>query len=385
MSVQTPPTPAFLPLLPATRRTRRQRQCLQRRSCPCSSIQADSTAPSSVKTIVYGEALMDLYSNKSHAKLKDKSAWQAYPGGAPLNLACALGKLGHPTAYIGALGADDHGTSLHNELSNANVNTTGLQTHTSPTRAVYVRNTNGKRSFAGYTPSGAAAADAQELNTALVPGALFYSAQLLATGTLALASPGSAATQRALTRLAHATRTRIFVDVNWRPVFWRGINDARAIICKFLEDNAAYVKMSLDDARFLLDDGDSALENPAGALDGLGRRCRGVLVTDGARGAAYAFRSGDCVLTGRVDAFDVDTVDDTGAGDAFLAGFIAQLFHVGGFEALADQVKIKSVARFATAAACSVVLEKGAVGPQPSREQVESFLQGREAEHALTP
>eukprot|EP00171_Calliarthron_tuberculosum_P004449 IDg4449t1 len=198
-------------------------------------------------------------------------------------------------------------------------------------------------------------------------------------------------TQRALAGLAHMTRTRVFVDVNWRPVFWRGISDARDIVRDFIDAHATYVKMSVNDARFLLGDvrGAAALKDPRSALEALGVRCRGVLVTDGARGSAYAFRERgvDSVTAGRIDAFQVagGAVDDTGAGDAFLAGFIAQTFHLGGFGALGDKDQLKRIVRFASAVAYHVVAQKGAVAPQPTREQVEAFLkQASSTERALT-
>lgn len=62
----------------------------------------------------------------------------------------------------------------------------------------------------------------------------------------------------------------------------------------------------------------TAMDRPYAVLKSLGPGAIGVLVTDGDGGVAYAFGT----VGGRMDAFTVPCVDSTGAGDAFLAGFI---------------------------------------------------------------
>ena len=48
-------------------------------------------------------------------------------GGAPANVACALARLGTPTALISRLGHDDHGESFIHLLRSRGVNLAGLQ------------------------------------------------------------------------------------------------------------------------------------------------------------------------------------------------------------------------------------------------------------------
>ena len=40
------------------------------------------------------------------------TSWTGYPGGAPCNVACGLGKLGVPVAFVSSLGNDAKGSEL---------------------------------------------------------------------------------------------------------------------------------------------------------------------------------------------------------------------------------------------------------------------------------
>lgn len=362
----------------ATRTCKRRRRSGYAYACAQDGAAAYPRAPTAVKTVVYGEALMDLHECSGDS---GDAEWMAYAGGAPLNLACGLGKLGHPTAYIGALGADAHGDALMHELRFAGVNVSGvcrLDGH--PTRGVHVRFDDGQPTFAGYSVEGSRCADAQQIDQTRIPGTLFYGAQALCVGTLALASPGSGRTQRDLIQLADATHTRVAVDVNWRPVFWadspQGINGARDDINGFLRAHASYVKASVEDLQYILGENVTRARDVEFVLHHLGDRCRGVIVTDGEHGAMYAFREPDNQLcVGTIDALKPPNgaIDCVGAGDAFLAGWLAEALRFG-FDALADPTKLRRTLNFAVATARFVVAGKGAVDPQPDREAVEKLL-----------
>jgi len=97
------------------------------------------------------------------------------------------------------------------------------------------------------------------------------------------------------------------------------------------------------------------------------------LVTAGARGAAYAIS--DCV--GRIDAVSsgLPVVDTTGAGDAFTAGFVAEMLRVGGFGALSDPSVCEAVVRVAAACGALACSQQGAMQALPTRPELDAFLQ----------
>jgi sugar/nucleoside kinase (ribokinase family) len=78
----------------------------------------------------------------------------------------------------------------------------------------------------------------------------------------------------------------------------------------------------------------------------------------------------------RFEAFDVDVVDATGAGDAFVAGLIDRW--VAGSGAETEQCGVENGVRFAAAVAAINCTERFAQGGLPTREAVERFLAARE-------
>lgn len=335
--------------------------------------------------VCFGEALFDLFSESPSASVTDPSAWTALPGGAPANLAVGLAKLSTASAIVGSVGDDTEGDELRKLLSSEGVNIDGLQSVSGrPTRRVFVRRDEaGDRAFVGFSDKNDQFADTAGLDLDALPGVLFYAAQILVTPTLALAFPGSAAALRELVEVARMCKLRIIVDVNWRDVFWEGQSsqeEARETILAFLRDSpgADFVKLSQEEVAFLFDDtlASIALDEPDAVLRKLGGTCTGIIITAGADGAAYAFEGGMESIVGKVPAVvpKGGAVDTTGAGDAFLAGFLSEMLRLGGPFALTDKHKARQIAEFAVTVASFVVAGPGAIDPLPSREQVEAIL-----------
>ena len=110
-----------------------------------------------------GDALLDcIATDEARGWSVDKmvlhNAWNAFPGGAPANVATALMKLGTPSAFCGCIGMDDDGDLLESILTNEGVNISLLQrTSKMPTRRVLVtRSLEGDREFGGFSDNRAA-------------------------------------------------------------------------------------------------------------------------------------------------------------------------------------------------------------------------------------
>ena len=305
-----------------------------------------------------GEILVDSF------WLKDQEKKVSLPGGAPANVACGLAKLGTSVEFIGAVGVDAWGQALARLLSDLRVGSRGLQHHpTAPTREVYVlTDASGERSFAGFSlPDPAGFADAHLICDRIDPN-LFSGTKYLVLGTLGLAYPQTRASILQAVEWIHKQKGRVVLDVNWRPMFWENPAQAMGLVMDLLK-HVSFLKLSDTEAQWLLDTTDPV------AIAAQRPYLEGVMVTAGAAGCRYYLGS----YSGYVPGFDVDVEDTTGAGDAFVAGFLHQLC-TRGRSCLLDADCAHEVVRYASAVAALTTTRAGAIAGQPTPREVDAFL-----------
>jgi fructokinase len=317
------------------------------------------TAP---QILCIGELLFDYLADQPGQSLDTVKTWTPYPGGAPANVACALTRLGTPSAYIGCIGQDPDGHALAQVLSDLGVNLQGLQRHPqAPTRIVYVTRTlEGDRHFAGFgTTNTTAFADAH-LQADALPETLFQTAQFLVLGTLALAYPNS---REAIYRALELSKTyglSTLIDLNWRPVFWPNPSEATPLIHRVLAQ-ADFIKLAQEEAELFFESSD-----PQAVVEQY-PQVKGVFITAGEHGCRYWLGG----ITGSEPAFSVNVVDTTGAGDSFTAGLLHQLCQ---HPDLKNSQTVRDIIRYASAVGALTTMEAGAIAAQPTATQIETFL-----------
>ncbi|MFV0309547.1 MAG: carbohydrate kinase family protein [Desertimonas sp.] len=289
--------------------------------------------------VVAGEALIDV--------VVDGDEVTARPGGAPHNVARAIGRLGLPVTLLAGVSNDGFGKVLRRGLGDAGVDPSLLQTTSLPTTlAVAQLDERGAATYTFYV-TGTSAPE-------VAPGVLPERVGAFVTGGLALVlEPLADTIVAALAALSSDTLTML--DVNCRP---HAIDDAAAYRERVaaVARRADVVKASDEDLDFLVP-GVAPIDG-ARAVLGLGAGV--VLVTAGSAATTIVSRHGEL----RVPVPPADVVDTIGAGDTFTAGFVAWWVERGiGRPADVTLDALATAVDAAHAAAAVVVGRRGADPP----------------------
>jgi fructokinase len=263
------------------------------------------------------------------------------PGGAPMNVACHLVRLGRPAQPVSAVGTDDAGCGLRKFLTAHGVATTTVALLPSrPTGVVRAR--IDAAGNAHYTIEADAAWDDIPVEGPALTAAA--SAAALVFGSLAQRSP---ANRTALARLRAALPpdARLIFDVNLRPPH----DDLDRV--RTLARGVHVLKVNHEEAARLVGGAPDALETNARALAS-STGAVVVCLTAGADGAGLLHQG----IWLREPGRPITVADTVGAGDAFLAALTHGL--------LADAPPAETLAR-----ACRlgewVASQPGAIPPPP--------------------
>lgn len=290
--------------------------------------------------------------------------FQRNPGGAPANVLAALAKLGKHTAFIGKVGQDSFGHFLQDVLVTNGIDARGLVfTEKENTTLAFVElDNNGERSFTFYRKPGAdLMLTKDELNMDLV-----RNSRIFHFGSISLThQPVHSATIEAVQNAKEAGAV-ISYDPNIRLGLWSNESQARETILESLH-HADIVKISEEEMMFLFHT--SNLETGTEHMwQRYGNKL--ILVTLGANGCFYRFGK-SC---GSIEGFQVNTVDTTGAGDAFLGGVLYQLLEKTTQLDQLTLADIEGMVRFGNAMGALVTTRRGAIPAMPILDEVNEKL-----------
>nr|WP_254925732.1 MULTISPECIES: sugar kinase [unclassified Rhodococcus (in: high G+C Gram-positive bacteria)] len=237
-------------------------------------------------------------------------------GGAESNVAIGLQRLGTSAVWCSRLGSDAPGELVRREIRAEGVHVVASEDCTAPTGVMVkeLRTPTMQRVTYYRAHSAASQMTPDDVDSDIVSGA----ALLHVTGITPALSAQAAATWRQVIARTRDSGVRVSFDVNYRSALWS--SDAAAQVYREILPFVDVVFAGEDEAALVL--GPDHADDPESLARGLAEFGPSqVIIKRGADGA-YAIIDDE---TYRQDAISIDPVDTVGAGDAFVAGYLAEL------------------------------------------------------------
>jgi len=318
------------------------------------------------KVVCLGELLVDMVSDASDASLSEAERFVKAPGGAPANVAVGLARMGVPSAFVGKVGDDPFGHWLRDSIAQEQVDVDhlALSGEARTTIAFVATRSDGNKDICFYRNPGA---DALLAVSDLTPE-LFQDVQLFHCCSLSLSLSPAREAQFEAARRARQAGALVSFDPNWRPSIWSDHELAHRLIWETIP-LSDIVKVADEEWEFVT--GESDFAAGAAKIRALGPRL--VIVTKGADGAYF-----NCAgAAGDVPGFAVAAISTLGAGDAFVAGLIAEVLSYGALDEVLNPASLEKIVRFANACGALATLKHGAIPALPTRAEVEAFIKGQ--------
>ncbi|MBA0724952.1 hypothetical protein Goshw_004784 [Gossypium schwendimanii] len=314
--------------------------------------------------VSFGEMLIDFVPTVSGVSLAEAPGFLKAPGGAPANVAIAVSRLGSKASFIGKLGDDEFGHMLADILKQNGVSGDGiLFDQGARTALAFVTlRADGEREFMFYrNPSADMLLTPEELNLDLI-----RSAKVFHYGSISLiVEPCRSAHLKAM-EVAKESGALLSYDPNLRLPLWPSADEARKQILS-IWDKADIIKVSDVELEFLT--GSNKIDDET-AMKLWRPNLTLLLITLGEKGSMYYTK----YFHGSVDAFHVNTVDTTGAGDSFVGALLCKI--VEDPTILENESKLREVLKFANACGAITTTKKGAIPALPTEAEVLALING---------
>jgi ribokinase len=304
----------------------------------------------SPETISLGDTAVDLVASvREHPRFggdSEISVLERHAGGSAANFAVAMARLGISSGLISKVGSDEAGRFLRGGLKREGVDVTHLKREDGATGTIFVIvDRSGQRTMLSF----------RGVNVRLLPEEIpreyIAGSRLLHVSGYSLVHAPQC--NAAVTAMKYAKEANVRISFDPSPL-------VRLAERKMLAETLGLVDLLLPneaEAKYL---------SRKKSIRNAGR----TILEKGASIVAIKLGQKGCLVMDENDefhvpAFNVETIDTTGAGDAYNAGFLAG--HLKGWD-------LKKSAEFANAAAAFKTMKGGARNGLPRISELEAFM-----------
>lgn len=309
------------------------------------------TNPQDKHILIYGDIFVDYIATD-----ETNSDFTTFLGGATINVAAGVSRLGAKSSLITVIGEDEDSIFAENELNQEGVDVTySLRAPEKKVNRVYVHLTpEHDRVFANYVDD---TPDLQVQPSNLDEQA-FRNASILHICSGTMFHPTALATTKRAVELAKENDVFLSLDINVRPLRWESEDVCRNTILSFL-DQTDLLKLTEEELAFLMQETD--VEK---ALNQLAvYNIPVIMMTMGELGTLAVIEG----VQHHVGVEPIDPVDTTGAGDAFIAGVLRGL-HVHGKPSNLEEM-LEHI-RFGNEMGALCAMKSGALSAMPHMDEL---------------
>lgn len=263
--------------------------------------------------LIYGDAFVDYI-----AEDQSNSRFTKFLGGATVNVAAGVARLGAASSFITVTGENETSEFVRNELAEEGVDLSFSQiVPQKEVSGVYVHLLeNNERHFERYVD---ATPDIQ-VDFSAIKNEIIHETIVFHFCSGTLFHPTALGTTRKIVENMKKSNVLISFDANIRPLRWSSEENCRETISSFF-NMVDILKLTEEELFFLTET--TSIEDGIKSMQQY--NIEAILVTIGAEGT-YAVLHGEVV---HVPVEKVIPVDTTGAGDAFVAGILSKIYLEG--------------------------------------------------------
>jgi 5-dehydro-2-deoxygluconokinase len=325
-----------------------------------------------LELVCIGRTCVDLYGEQVGAPLEAVQSFRIYVGGSASNVCIGAARLGLRTAMIARVGDDPLGRFVHATFLQEGVEARGVRFDPERLTALItlaIRQSDDFPRVFYYENSADLALSESDIDEGLVSSANV----LLVTGTHFSRSNLDAASRKAM-RIAKANGRRIVFDIDYRPVLWGLTQHARGgqmfVASELVSQHLQSILPDCDlvvgtEEEICIVGGAADIRESLEKMRSLSSAA--IVRKRGAQGSIiYPGEIPDDLSAGiSATSFPVEVLNSTGAGDAFLAGFL-----LGWIRGAA----LETCCKFGNACGAMVVSRHACSAAMPSRRELDYFL-----------